>query len=203
MAGGVESGGLRDLSSGEQSDHPFLYLHLHWRRIRGLEHWSRWPERFGRPSAPRPPGSLIWFHAVSLGEGLAAVPVIQQCLLENPHLLVLMTTTTLSAFEVIKGRLPNSVIYQFAPVDTPTAMESFLMYWSPIASTVEAIRFQLLNASPFIINFVGDLKYAVLGVSHSMKEKKGQKRVPNCNFYKPADGIKTASLKIEEKGKGC
>ncbi|KAG0487985.1 hypothetical protein HPP92_006796 [Vanilla planifolia] len=94
--------------------------------------------------------------------------------------------------EVIKGRLPNSVIYQFAPVDTPTAMESFLMYWSPIAvilmeselwpnliisaskkgSTVEAIRFQLLNASPFIINFAGDLKYAVGSLPLNEREKK-------------------------------
>lgn len=46
---------------------PLLYLHLRWRKIRGLEHPVRWGERLGRPSLPRPPGQLIWFHAVSLG----------------------------------------------------------------------------------------------------------------------------------------
>ncbi|XP_020581817.1 probable 3-deoxy-D-manno-octulosonic acid transferase, mitochondrial isoform X3 [Phalaenopsis equestris] len=203
---------------------PFLYIH--WRRLRGLEHQSRWPERFGRPTAPRPPGPLIWFHAVSLGEGLAIIPVIKHCLLENPSLLVLMTTTTVSAFEVIKNRLPNSVIYQFAPVDTPMAMENFLVYWNPIAvilmesevwpnliisasrkgievallnarmscnsfkrwslkisrplislllskfslivalNTAQAVRYQLLNAPPFIINF------AVGGLQLSQSENK-------------------------------
>nr|XP_010909885.1 probable 3-deoxy-D-manno-octulosonic acid transferase, mitochondrial isoform X4 [Elaeis guineensis] len=197
---------------------PLIYLHLHWRRLRGLEHPSRWPERFGRPSLPRPPGPLLWFHAVSLGEGLAAIPVIKHCVGQHPGFVVLMTTTTTSAFEVIKDRLPNGVIYQLAPVDFPLVVDAFLGYWKPVAvllmeselwpnliisasekgitvallnarmssrslkrwsgpialplisfmlsklslivplSTVEAIRFQLLHASPSIINFaaVGD-----------------------------------------------
>ncbi|PKA47891.1 putative 3-deoxy-D-manno-octulosonic acid transferase, mitochondrial [Apostasia shenzhenica] len=211
---------------------PLLYLHLHWRRLRGLEHRSRWPERFGCPSAPRPRGRLIWFHAVSLGEGLAAIPVIKSCLQENPNMLILMTTTTLSAFEVIQVRLPRSVIHQFAPLDTPMAIKNFLVYWDPFAvilmeselwpnliisasekgvklallnarisyksfrrwsmkislplislmlskfslivplSMVEAIRFQLLNAPPFIISFSGDLKYAVGGIQLSERVNK-------------------------------
>ncbi|KAK8921879.1 hypothetical protein KSP39_PZI020855 [Platanthera zijinensis] len=224
---------------------PLLYLHVHWRRLRGLEHWSRWPERFGRPSARRPPGTLIWFHAVSLGEGLAAIPVINHCLQKNPNLLVLMTTTTVSAFEVIKERLPSSVIYQFAPVDTPMAMENFLVYWTPVAvilmeselwpnliisasrkgitvallnarmsyksfrrwslkislplislmlskfslivalSTAEAIRFQLLNAPPFIIHFAGDLKYAVGNLQLSQNECKSITRLKLQLYNRP------------------
>lgn len=46
---------------------PLVYLHLRWRKLRGLEHPHRWPERLGRPSMVRPPGPLLWFHAVSLG----------------------------------------------------------------------------------------------------------------------------------------
>ena len=46
---------------------PLLVLHLHWRRLRGLEHALRWRERFGSASLERPPGPLLWFHAVSLG----------------------------------------------------------------------------------------------------------------------------------------
>ncbi|KAF5194957.1 3-deoxy-D-manno-octulosonic acid transferase [Thalictrum thalictroides] len=112
---------------------PFLYLHLHWRRLRGLEHPLRWPERLGRPSLPRPSGPLLWFHAVSLGEGMAAIPVIKQCVQKQPQFTILMTTTTTSAFNVIKDLLPTDVIYQFAPLDTPVAMDSFLGYWSPNA----------------------------------------------------------------------
>ncbi|KAK6140051.1 hypothetical protein DH2020_026186 [Rehmannia glutinosa] len=102
-------------------------------RFRGREHPLRWRERLGRPSAPRPTGRLIWFHAVSLGEGLAAIPVIKCCLERRPDVTVLMTTTTTSAFEVIKNRLPSKVIYQFAPLDIPSTMDAFLHYWRPNA----------------------------------------------------------------------
>ncbi|KAM3352685.1 hypothetical protein ACQJBY_024101 [Aegilops geniculata] len=106
---------------------------LLWRRLRGLEHRSRWPERLGRPSVARPrPGSpLVWFHAVSLGEGMAALPVVRHCARLHPGLPILLTTTTLSAFEVIKDMLPDVVVYQFAPLDCPDAIESFIGYWKP------------------------------------------------------------------------
>ncbi|KAG2602074.1 probable 3-deoxy-D-manno-octulosonic acid transferase, mitochondrial isoform X1 [Panicum virgatum] len=106
---------------------------LLWRRLQGLEHPTRWPERLGQPSAARPrPGSpLVWFHAVSLGEGMAALPVVRHCAGLHPGLPVLLTTTTLSSFEVIKDLLPDGVIYQFAPLDCPDAIDSFIGYWKP------------------------------------------------------------------------
>ncbi|EEF33745.1 probable 3-deoxy-D-manno-octulosonic acid transferase, mitochondrial [Ricinus communis] len=200
---------------------PLVRLHMQWRRLLGLEHPNRWPERFGWPSVPRPSGRLLWFHAVSLGEGMAAIPVIKRCVECRPDLSILMTTTTLSAFEVIKNQLPNGVLYQFSPLDTPAAVDNFLDYWKPNAivileselwpnlimgssrkgillallnarvsmksfrlwsqpvllplislmlskfsliiplSTLQAIHFQILQAPPAIINFSGDLKYAV------------------------------------------
>ncbi|CAL9174144.1 unnamed protein product [Musa hybrid cultivar] len=200
---------------------PIIFAHIQWRRLRGLEHPTRWPERFGRSSSPRPPGPLLWFHAVSLGEGLAAIPMIKHCVRVQPNFVVLMTSTTTSAFEVIKDQLPDGVIYQLAPLDSPTAVGKFLGYWDPAAvflmeselwpnliisaaekgipvallnarmscksfkrwsrtlalplislmlskisliaplSTLQAIHFQLLHASPHIIHFAGDLKYAV------------------------------------------
>ncbi|XP_065857481.1 probable 3-deoxy-D-manno-octulosonic acid transferase, mitochondrial [Euphorbia lathyris] len=200
---------------------PLIHLHIRWRRLKGLEHPTRWPERLGQPSIPRPSGPLLWFHAVSLGEGMATIPVIRRCVQCRPDLNILMTTTTLSAFEVIKNQLPSGVLYQFSPLDTPAAIDAFLDYWKPNAimimenelwpnlimsswrkgiplallnaristksfrswsqpvllplislmlskfsliiplSNLQAIRFQILQASPSIINFAGDLKYAV------------------------------------------
>ncbi|KAK6942692.1 3-deoxy-D-manno-octulosonic-acid transferase, N-terminal [Dillenia turbinata] len=209
---------------------PLLNLHIRWRRFRGLEHPLRWPERLGFPSSSRPPGPLLWFHAVSLGEGMAVIPVIKHCIQQRPDLNVLMTTTTASAFDVIKNWLPDGVIYQFAPIDTPVAVDAFLGYWKPNAviimeselwpnlimgasrngitlallngrvsaksfeywsapvllplislmlskfslivplSTIQAIRFQLLQAPPLAINFSGDLKYAVASLNNSETE---------------------------------
>ncbi|KAL7264910.1 hypothetical protein ACSBR1_002793 [Camellia fascicularis] len=211
---------------------PLLHLHVRWRKFRGLEHPLRWPERLGRPSLPRPPGPLLWFHAVSLGEGMAAIPVVKCCIERRPDINILMTTTTLSAFEVIKNQLPSGVLYQFAPLDIPAAMDAFLGHWKPNAimlmeselwpnlimcaskngialallnarmstrsfngwsgplvlplttlmlskfsliaplSTTQAIRFQLLQAPPSIINFSGDLKYATEAFDLSNKDKR-------------------------------
>ncbi|CAN6452317.1 unnamed protein product [Victoria cruziana] len=157
---------------------PLIFLHVSVRRLRGLEHPTRWTERFGYPSSLRPDGPLLWFHAVSLGEGMAALPVIRHCVHHHPHLNILMTTTTTSAFNVIKDRLPEGVIYQvsLALLNARMSIKSFKL-WSllvvkPLISSIlsrfslisplstnEAIHFQLLGASPFIINFAGDLKY--------------------------------------------
>ncbi|KNA03034.1 hypothetical protein SOVF_213000 isoform A [Spinacia oleracea] len=212
---------------------PLIHLHLYFRKFRGLEHPLRWTERLGRPSLRRPPGPLLWFHAVSLGEGRAAIPVIRRCLVERPDFNILMTTTTLSAFEVLKHQLPPAVIYQFAPLDLPAAVDAFLSYWKPnvvflmeselwpnivmatseskimlallnarmsersfkrwsapaviplIAlmlskfslitplSTTEAIRFQLLQAPPFIVSVSADLKYCVGEIGASTNAMKG------------------------------
>ncbi|KAH1227824.1 putative 3-deoxy-D-manno-octulosonic acid transferase, mitochondrial [Glycine max] len=160
---------------------PLIRLHLRWRRFLGLEHPHRWLERLGLPSQPRHAGPLLWFHAVSLGEGMIAVPVIKHCIRRMPHLNVLMTITTMSSFEVLSKSLPSGIILQFSPVDTPTSIHSFLDYWKPNAivlmeselwpnlimdasrngSTEQGIRFQLLQAPPYIINFSGDLKYVI------------------------------------------
>ncbi|CAK8571405.1 unnamed protein product [Lathyrus sativus] len=218
---------------------PLIRLHLRWRRFRGLEHLQRWPERLGHPSQPRRPGPLVWFHAVSLGEGMIAIPVIKHCIQKTPHLNVLMTTTTLSAFEVLSNWLPTEVILQFSPVDTPASISSFLHYWKPNAivlmeselwpnlimdaskngitlallnarvseksfnlwsgslflplislmlskfslivplSTEQGLRFQLLQAPPYIINFSGDLKYVIedIAVNESGKRNTNNLRL--------------------------
>ncbi|KAL5976448.1 hypothetical protein ACLOJK_020780 [Asimina triloba] len=64
---------------------------------------------------------------------MAALPVIKHCLQQKPNLAILLTTTTISAFEVIKDRLPDGIVYQFSPLDTPGVVDSFLQYWKPTA----------------------------------------------------------------------
>ncbi|KAJ3677021.1 hypothetical protein LUZ60_002745 [Juncus effusus] len=95
---------------------------------------KNWKERLGYPSASRPPQTetkpLLWFHAVSLGEAFSALPLIHHCS-ESESFAVLMTTSTVSSFEVIKDRLPSDVIFQIAPIDTPKAVQRFLTYWNP------------------------------------------------------------------------
>eukprot|EP00850_Spirogloea_muscicola_P012831 SM000084S23167 [mRNA] locus=s84:517007:521095:- [translate_table: standard] len=90
-------------------------------------------ERLGRASLPRPPGPLAWFHAVSLGEGMAAVALIQRCRERLPALDVLLTTSTMGAWSVLHKLLPSGTLLQFAPIDTPAAVRAFLEHWRPNA----------------------------------------------------------------------
>ena len=55
---------------------PLVMARLLWRSRRAPAYRRRWAERFGRVPAP-PPGPVIWVHAVSVGETLAAIPLIR------------------------------------------------------------------------------------------------------------------------------
>ncbi|KAJ7529899.1 hypothetical protein O6H91_15G070500 [Diphasiastrum complanatum] len=158
---------------------PLLLLHLKWRRLKGLEDAQEWRQRLGSASIPRPTGPLFWFHAVSVGEGLSAIPVIQKCLQARPWVTILMTTSTVTAFIVLKRTLPHGVLCQIplALLNARMSSKSFKR-WSfhaarPLVatmlanfslicplSTAEGVRLQLLGAPPTNIHFAGNLKYA-------------------------------------------
>ncbi len=86
---------------------PVAPLILAWRTRRGKEEPERRPERYGLPSVRRPPGFLAWFHAASVGEVNAALPVIETIAAEHPELRVLLTTGTVTSARLARSRLPQ------------------------------------------------------------------------------------------------
>lgn len=104
------------------------------RRLRaGKEDPERWGERLGRPSRPRPGGRLLWVHGASVGESLAALPVIGRVRAERPDTRVLVTTGTVTSAALLADRLPEGALHQFIPIDLPDAVHSFLRHWRPDA----------------------------------------------------------------------
>ncbi|MBS1182060.1 MAG: waaA [Proteobacteria bacterium] len=99
------------------------------RRRRGKEDPSRSTERLGHPSATRPEGPLVWVHAVSVGETMAAMPVIDQLIAGGTGVLVTTVTTTSAA--LVGHRLRPGLIHQFAPLDLAGPVDRFLAHWSP------------------------------------------------------------------------
>ena len=97
----------------------------------GKEDAVRWRERLGETTMPRPDGAVVWFHGVSVGESLSALPVIECLRTERPDLFVVITTATTTSAEILSRRLPAGVIHQFAPIDTPQAAAAFLDHWRP------------------------------------------------------------------------
>ena len=104
---------------------------LQSRARRGKEDPSRVGERLGRPSLPRPARRLIWLHAASVGEGLSLLPLIEGLSALRPEAALLVTTGTVSAADLMRSRLPESVAHQYAPIDTCAATNRFTAHWKP------------------------------------------------------------------------
>ena len=97
----------------------------------GKEDLSRMGERMARPSCERPAGRLVWLHGASVGEGLSLLPIIEGLRARRPEVTLLMTSGTVAAAELMGKRLPEGVIHQYAPVDTPDFAARFTNYWAP------------------------------------------------------------------------
>ncbi|HVN02274.1 MAG TPA: 3-deoxy-D-manno-octulosonic acid transferase [Caulobacteraceae bacterium] len=104
---------------------------LRARARRGKEDPARLSERLGYASIPRPPGPLAWLHAVSVGESLSLLPLIAALRSERPDLALLVTSGTQASADILARRLPQGVLHQYAPVDTPGAVDRFLAHWRP------------------------------------------------------------------------
>lgn len=87
---------------------------------------ERFPERLGRASLLRPEGRLVWVHAASVGEVVAARDMAQDFAREAGATLLFTTSTQGGA-----GAAPKGVLHQFAPIDTADAVRGFLDHWRP------------------------------------------------------------------------
>ncbi len=112
---------------------PLIGRHLRTRQRRGREHPDRLAERLGHGQISRPPGSLLWLHAASVGEVTAALPLLQHLHDEFPVASILLTSGTVTSARVAADRLPAGVMHQFIPVDTPGAVRRFYDHWRPAA----------------------------------------------------------------------
>jgi 3-deoxy-D-manno-octulosonic-acid transferase len=115
---------------------PFTPLILAWRTRRGKEEPGRRPERYGLASAPRPPGFLAWFHAASVGETNAALPVIETIAAERPAVHMLLTTATVTSARLARGCLGACCINMCRSTTSPSCSASCAIgiptspYWS-------------------------------------------------------------------------
>jgi len=118
---------------------PIAPLILAWRTRRGKEEPDRHSERYGLASAPRPSGFLAWFHAASVGEVNAALPVIDAIAKDRPDVRLLLTTATVTSAQLARVRLPKGAMHQYVPLDRQGYIRRFLSHWRPdLAVLVES-----------------------------------------------------------------
>ncbi len=103
---------------------PFILLRLLWRSIAAPAYAKRWPERFGFFPALKTDKKVVWLHTVSVGEFLAALPLIRRLQMDEQVQLVI-TTTTPTGSERVRATLGESVFHVYAPYDVPDALARF------------------------------------------------------------------------------
>lgn len=110
---------------------PMILLRL-WRRGRTAPAYRRRVrERFGWiPPLPadRP---VLWVHAVSVGETLAAVPLVKALQQRHSKYRILVTTMTPTGSDRVRAALGDSVAHFYAPYDLPGAVRRFLRRAQP------------------------------------------------------------------------
>jgi 3-deoxy-D-manno-octulosonic-acid transferase len=104
---------------------------LRRRAARGKEVPARLPERLGISTVPRPLGPLFWFHAASVGETNAVLPLMHELKARYPDLNILLTTVTVTSSKIAAERLPKDAIHQFMPLDSPRFCRRFIQHWRP------------------------------------------------------------------------
>jgi 3-deoxy-D-manno-octulosonic-acid transferase len=138
---------------------PFASLLLSRRAGRGKEDHGRLAERLGVCDVARPAGRLIWIHGASVGESLAALPLVDK--LQAAGNAVLVTSGTVTSARMMRQRLPKGAIHQYVPLDIPRAVTRFLDHWKPdaalfvesdlwpnliLAAAARGVRLALINA---------------------------------------------------------
>jgi 3-deoxy-D-manno-octulosonic-acid transferase len=61
----------------------------------------------------------VWVHAVSVGETLAALPIVQELRRLHPELPVVLTTVTATGARVATERLRGLAVHRYFPLDLP------------------------------------------------------------------------------------
>ena len=113
---------------------PLVWIRLLWRSRKSPAYRQRMGERFGRirvPDSFDPERPVIWLHAVSVGESMAAAPLVSALQAEMPDLQFVVTTMTPTGAERVRQQMGESVIHHYAPYDAPWIVNRFLAAFRP------------------------------------------------------------------------
>lgn len=109
---------------------PLILLRLLFKSRSLSAYRERMGERLGRVARPPQPVA-VWLHAVSVGEVMAALPLIRALLERHGERRVWVTTTTPTGSDQVRSALGDRVLHSYAPYDLPPALRRFLRRVQP------------------------------------------------------------------------
>jgi 3-deoxy-D-manno-octulosonic-acid transferase len=110
-----------------------LTPYLRWRFWReGLRYRdSNYSSQRRGKGHPRFKERPVWFHAASVGEVNALLPLIEALHREQPLLPLLLTSNTASSGAIARNKLPAGVTHAYLPMDWRGAIQHFLASCQP------------------------------------------------------------------------
>ncbi|MFN3786374.1 MAG: lipid IV(A) 3-deoxy-D-manno-octulosonic acid transferase, partial [Thiothrix sp.] len=113
---------------------PLFLARLWWRGRANPAYRQRVSERFGFVPASSQP--CLWLHAVSVGETLAARPLVERLLRDYPQYPLWITTTTPTGSASVQRLFGQRVRHSYLPYDLPSALSRFLQRVQPMLCVV-------------------------------------------------------------------
>lgn len=109
---------------------PVFFLVFYWLGRKNPAWRTQWAQRCGKLTQAVTPNSL-WLHAASVGEVMAAAPLIKAFQNEYPDTDVVVTTFTPTGAEQVKKIFADKVIHQYLPIDHPWFFKRFIQQLKP------------------------------------------------------------------------
>lgn len=144
---------------------PVLLFGLYKKKPNKPQFGDRWKEHFGFTPTLKTSEQPLWIHAVSVGEAIAATPLIKALKQQSPEQPILVTTTTSTGAEQI-AKLGDLVEHRYMPIDFPFAVNGFLKTVNP--SKLLIIETELW---PNTLHSVGKSNIPIYVVNARLSEK--------------------------------
>ncbi|HDL2210314.1 TPA: lipid IV(A) 3-deoxy-D-manno-octulosonic acid transferase [Mannheimia haemolytica] len=176
-------------------------------------------ERYGiYDESEKPKAKGVVIHAASVGEVIAATPLIKAVSKQYPELPLIVTTVTPTGSGRVQAAFGNSVSHFYLPYDLPDAIERFLNFIDPklmiVIETelwpnlirkvnIRKIPFVIANArlSPRSAKLYGWVKGSIKDMLNQISLIMAQDEVSRDRYlalgYAPAKMVNTGNLKFD------
>ena len=185
---------------------PLVWLRLFLRGRKAPAYRKRWAERYGFCQGKVVPGGIL-LHSVSVGETIAAIPLVKALQQRYPELPITITTMTPTGSERVKATFKEQVSHVYLPYDLPCAINHFLNELQP-----KIVIIMETELWPNLINALSQrhIPLIVANARLSARSARGYKKLGKMTSrlmqkvsliaaQNPQDGARFVSLGLPEK----